>query len=38
MYEVKEEQFPEAAAVPREVTSLGEAATNLVNDARVREI
>ena len=29
---------PEAAAVPYEVTSLGEAATNLMNDARTREI
>ena len=50
MYEVKEEQsicgktrqwvlhVPEAAAVPCEVTSLGDAATNLRNDARIREI
>ena len=29
---------PEAAAVPCEVTSLGEAGTNLMNDVRIREI
>ena len=29
---------PDAAAVPCEVTSIGEAATNLMNDARIREI
>ena len=29
---------PEAAAVPREVTSLGAAAANLMNDARIRYV
>ena len=29
---------PEAVALPREVTSLGDAATNLMKDARIREI
>ena len=29
---------PEAAAVPCEATSLGDAATNLVKDARIRDI